>query len=265
MYEQELRRIEIFSNLADDELHQVSTYLEELNLPANHVVFRQGQKADAFLVIRTGTVVVFRDGGKNEPVQLLTRLGAGDHFGELGICEGRRQAASARTCEPTQVLRLHKDALAHLLPHCPTLALGLRLARRHGNTVPGFARRREVRTIVNKSVAIMLEDGTSMMTRLVDLSRGGLCLAGSPPSWQVGQWVKFHLNLGPGMLQLGGRVRWIREDDDSIGITFMQRSEGHNMKIQWALRQLLGTERGEAPAPRFRFDSDSQPYRYAYA
>ncbi len=263
MYEQELRRIEIFRDLADDEFHQVAACLEELNLPANHVVFRQGDEADAFFVIRTGTVVVFRDGGKDEPVQLLARLGAGDHFGEFGTCEGRRQAAAARTCEPTQILRLHREALHSLLPHCPTLALGLQLARRQG-AVPGFARRREVRTVVDKPVAVMLEDGTSVITRLVDLSRGGLSLAGSPPSWQVGQWVKFHLNLGPGMLQLGGRVRWIREDDDSVGVTFMQRSQGHNMKIQWALRQLVGTTtRGEASAPRVRFDP--QPYRYAYA
>ena len=155
MYEQELRRIEIFKNLTDDEFHKVAVYLEELNLPANHVVFRQGDKADAFFVIRTGTVVVFLDGGKNEPVQLLARLGAGDHFGEFGTCDGRRRAAAARTCEPTQVLRLHKDALVHLLPHCPTLALGLQTARRQGHSVPGFARRREVRTVVDKTVAIM--------------------------------------------------------------------------------------------------------------
>ncbi len=263
MYDQELRRIEIFRDLADDEFLQVAAYLEELNLPANHVVFRQGDEAEAFFVIRTGTVVVFRDGGKNEPVQLLARLGAGDHFGEFGTCDGRRRAASARTCEPTQILRLHKEALVHLLPHCPTLALGLQTARRQGHAVPGLARRREVRTVVDKPVAVMLEDGTSVMTRLVDLSRGGLCLAGSPPSWQVGQWVKFHLNLGPGMLQLGGRVRWIREDDDSIGVTFMQRSQGHNMKIQWALRQLVGPKRGEAPVPRFHFEPQS--YQYAYA
>ena len=45
-----------------------------------------------------------------------------------------------------------------------------------------------------------------------------------------------------------GRVRWIREDDDSVGVTFMQRSQGHNMKIQWALRQLVGAKRSRSPS-----------------
>ncbi len=241
MFVQKLRKIDIFRDLSDGELRALSELFEEVSLAANHLVFRQGDYAEAFYVIQQGTVVIFRDGGEDEPVQLLARLGPGDHFGEFGIYDELIRSASARTAEPSRILRIGKRELLGVLFEHPTVALRLQTAaaRQHGSVqVSGLARRREVRTIIDKEVVLMLADGTSTKARLLNLSRGGLCLRGVPEAWEVGRRVRFHLGLGTGMLQLGGEVSWVR--DDTVGVTFTQRSQGHNTKVQWALRQLVG-------------------------
>lgn len=254
MFEPELRKIEIFADLTDRELRGLAGLFEEAPLPANHVIFRQGDLAEAFYVIREGAVVIIRDGGDDEPVQLLARLGPGDHFGEFGIYDELVRTASARTAEPSRVLRLDKQALLGVLAEHPTVALRLRTAagRRPGTARPGAAplglgRRREVRTLIGRDVALTLDDGTSRRARLVNLSRGGLCLAGVPEAWRAGQRVRFHLGLGSGVIQLDGEVAWIR--DDAVGVAFTQRSQGHYMKIQWTLRQMVRTAGSDDEAP----------------
>lgn len=257
MFEQELRRIEIFRDLSDAELRRLSSLFEEESLPANHVVFRQGDDAEAFYVIKDGDVVIFRDEGDNEPVQLLARLGPGDHFGEFGIYNELIRSASARTSEPSHILTIGKKALLGVLLEHPTVALRLQTAaaRHQGSAkIAGFARRREVRTIIDRDVVLTVEDGTAMKARLVNLSRGGMCLRGVAAHWDVGERVRFHIGLGNGMLQLGGLVSWIR--DDLVGVSFTQRSQGHNVKIQWALRQMVDQKREamarEIAEPRLR-------------
>lgn len=255
---QELRRIDVFQDLSELELRPLSELFDEVSLPANHMIFRQGDFAEAFYVIREGGVVIFRDGGEHEPVQLLARLSSGDHFGEFGIYEELIYSASVRTSEPSRILQIGKQALLSVLLDHPTVALRLQpaaAARQHGSAqVSGLARRREVRTIIDKEVALALDDGTTMATRLLNLSRGGLCFRNVPPGWEVGRRVRFHVGLGTGMLQLGGKISWIR--DETVGVIFTQRSQGHYMKIQWTLRQLVGQKRevlaNKAAAPRLR-------------
>lgn len=258
MFLQELRKIDIFRDLSDGELRSLSELFEEVSFAANHLVFRQGDLAEAFYVVQEGAVVIFRDGGEEEPVLLLARLGPGDHFGEFGIYDELIRSASARTAEPSRILRIGKRALLGVLYEHPTVALHLQTAaaRQQGSArVSGLARRREVRTIIDKEVVLMLADGTSTKVRLLNLSRGGLCLQGVPASWQVGRRVRFHVGLGTGMLELGGEVSWIREG--AVGVLFTQRSQGHNTKIQWALRQLVGQRR------RSLSESAERPRRYA--
>lgn len=250
MFEQELRRIEIFRDLSDRELDPLLEFFDEISLPANHVIFRQGELAEAFYVIKEGGVVIFRDDGDREPVQLLARLGAGDHFGEFGIYDEFIRSASVRTSEPCQILRIGKQDLLTVLVEHPTVALRLQTAAAHHHDTTqvssptqasGLANRREVRTIIDREVVLMVEEGTSMKVRLLNLSRGGLCFRGVPAGWEVGRGVRFHLGLGTGMLQLSGEISWIRSD--AVGVIFIQRSRGHYMKIQWALRQLVGQQR----------------------
>jgi NADH dehydrogenase len=74
---------------------------------AGQAIIQQGDLADAFYVIVRGSVQVERDEDGEERV--LARLGQGDSFGELGLLQHRRRAATVRALEPVDVLVLGRS------------------------------------------------------------------------------------------------------------------------------------------------------------
>ena len=55
-----LRKIHLFNGLKDDQLAGIVAKFEEREIPANQVVFKQGDKPDGFYVIFKGKVNVTR-------------------------------------------------------------------------------------------------------------------------------------------------------------------------------------------------------------
>jgi len=60
-------------------IEQLARGLESVQVPAGKLVFRQGDPADRFYVIETGTADVVGDG------RIVTKLGPGDGFGEIAL------------------------------------------------------------------------------------------------------------------------------------------------------------------------------------
>jgi len=251
MNETALRAVEIFRDLGEDELRQLADLFVEVSVPAGSVVFRRRDGAGAFYVIRQGRVVLLEDVPGKRP-QAFAELGPGEYFGELGIHDEQTGTVSARTGETSRILEITKEDLLRFIESHPSVALRLRMAAaRRPRPIrlgaPVDERRRE-RVLVEKTVVLMLDDSTSQLTKIENLTIDGLCLCGIPAAWdQAGLDVRFHLGIGAGLLQLGGRIVW--RQDDRVGIQFTQKSRSHAMKIHWALRQLReGQEEGEAPS-----------------
>jgi CRP-like cAMP-binding protein len=76
-----LRKLPLFSDLSDEELHQVAPFANEVVVHPGHVLVKQGSFSYEFFVIEDGEAEVRRDG------QHLADLGAGDFFGEVGLLE----------------------------------------------------------------------------------------------------------------------------------------------------------------------------------
>jgi NADH dehydrogenase len=70
-------------------------------------IIRQGDLADTFYVIVRGTVEVVRT--ENGQETALARFAAGDSFGELGLLQHRRRAATVRAVEPVDVIELGRS------------------------------------------------------------------------------------------------------------------------------------------------------------
>jgi hypothetical protein len=64
--------------------------LEPVHVPAGQPVFRQGDPADRFYVIETGTADVIGDG------HMITTLGPGEGFGEIALLRRVRRTATVR-------------------------------------------------------------------------------------------------------------------------------------------------------------------------
>ena len=243
MLEEFLRKVPLFQDLEAAQLARLAALAREQSLPSHHVLFREGDPVDAFYLVRSGCVTVFRD-TKGKPLQLLARLEEGGFFGEMGLLNKARRLATARTLGPTAVLRIDKADLLEVLADNPGLELKFRaeVIRRHGLNVSallGLAGQRDVRIRLGVPAEVELPDGTRRPVLVENLSLGGVALTGAPEAWRLGAPVRFALGVPgeTGLLRVEGSVTWRR--DDSVGIAFEPLKPGEEGLIYRALRRLL--------------------------
>src|SRR3954447_5673694 len=85
---QELRQIPLFSDLPDDDLEALSTYVNEVTVAeGKHLVDEGGYAYDLFTIVE-GTAQVIVGG------EVVAELGPGDFFGEAGLIEKQQRNAT---------------------------------------------------------------------------------------------------------------------------------------------------------------------------
>jgi putative peptide zinc metalloprotease protein len=95
---------------------------------AGQPVFRQGDRATAFYVVRRGQVSVETEHPDTGDVQTLSVLQRGDAFGELGLVESQPRSATVRAITEVELFEVSKGTFDHLLAsavHVPEFSLTL--------------------------------------------------------------------------------------------------------------------------------------------
>ena len=107
------------SDPIEQALNSLSVGKRVLSLRRNHVVFSQGEPADALYYLQRGKVklVVVSFSGKEAT---LSVMGKGDFFG-LGSLQRSQRLATATTLEPSVVVRIERDVMLRELRHHPGL------------------------------------------------------------------------------------------------------------------------------------------------
>jgi CRP/FNR family transcriptional regulator len=103
---------------------------------AREYIFREGDPALSFCLVRRGRVRIFRQsrGGKDVVLELL---GPGEPFGGVAVIEKRPYPASAQATEPSVITKLPHDAIVALADRRPSiikevaLMIGRRLRAAH--------------------------------------------------------------------------------------------------------------------------------------
>lgn len=104
--------------LTTPELDEIIALAESRVVPPGDFVFKQGDLADALLIIVQGRVEVV----KNE--QVLATLGIGEVLGELSLFGGtQRRSAAAKATSETLLLRIPSKAFRRLLDASNVAAL----------------------------------------------------------------------------------------------------------------------------------------------
>ena len=91
--------------------------IRESELPAGHVIIREGDAGKNLFLLRQGRVRIYRTSGAGE-VDLMT-LSAPSFFGEMSILEEMPRSASVQAATPVSLLilpRLYFEMLAEQLP-----------------------------------------------------------------------------------------------------------------------------------------------------
>jgi hypothetical protein len=94
-----------------------------VSVKAGEDLFKEGDKARDFFVIKEGSAVLVRTRHGQE--QELERLGVGDCVGEAALLAGGLRASTARAVTDCTLVRIEFQTLAALLKESPDLGLGL--------------------------------------------------------------------------------------------------------------------------------------------
>ena len=99
-------------------------YLEKMELPAGHVLARQGDLSDALFFIESGSLTAQLERSDGRAVR-LRKLLSGTVAGEMGIYQENVRTASLVTAEPTTLYRLSRSAILRMQEADPGIAAAL--------------------------------------------------------------------------------------------------------------------------------------------
>jgi CRP-like cAMP-binding protein/Zn-dependent protease len=105
----------IFDDLPDDVLSDLAGRVQLRTYPAGKPVFRQGDRPEAFYVVRGGTLQVVEEDPETGTERILRILGRGESFGELGLVDAAARTATVRTVEESQLFVVDKPTFDRLL------------------------------------------------------------------------------------------------------------------------------------------------------
>lgn len=108
----ELKRLALFTELSPRELQIVQGVLHEREYLAGEVIFDEGEEGNALYIVRTGRVLICRQGHPDQPI---AEHGAGSFFGELALLDSVPRAAQARALEASRVAVLFGSDFLALL------------------------------------------------------------------------------------------------------------------------------------------------------
>ena len=133
---EDLRVLSLFADLSVRELKIVQGVLHEREYLAGEVIFDEGEQGYALYIVRTGRVLICRQG---RPESAIAELGPGSFFGELALLDSAPRAAQARTLEPCKLAVFFGSDFLALLETEAKLSnkILLRFARHLGTRLRG--------------------------------------------------------------------------------------------------------------------------------
>ena len=116
-----LKSVYLFADLDGSQRAEFAKIAEVLALPAEHTIFDVGDPATALFLIQDGSVRITTTSPGARTIDVAT-LGSGSHFGEMALVDKAPRSATARTLEPTSVVRFDYEKIRALLDRSPAVA-----------------------------------------------------------------------------------------------------------------------------------------------
>ena len=119
-----LRRVSIFSSFPEEDVQELAGLAKPASREDQHLIFHEGDSADAMYVIRKGRVEISVWTEDNEEL-VLAMLGDTDFFGELALLDGAPRTASAKAIGPVSLIEIREDDLLAFLRRNPEAAIAM--------------------------------------------------------------------------------------------------------------------------------------------
>jgi CRP-like cAMP-binding protein/Zn-dependent protease len=105
----------VFDDVPVDALNELAGRVKLKSFGRGQPVVRQGERAQAFYVVRKGTLEVVEEDRETANERTLRILGHGESFGELGLTEAAPRTATVRGLEDGEVFEIDKSTFDRLL------------------------------------------------------------------------------------------------------------------------------------------------------
>jgi ATP-binding cassette subfamily B protein len=115
-----LRDLALLQFMPDEVRELVAGSFEPVSFPFGAVIVREGDEADAFYLLVSGSARAVKAGEGGEEVPLNV-LGPGDAFGEVALLEGGTRTATVRASSEVEALRLDRGVFQALLRANPEI------------------------------------------------------------------------------------------------------------------------------------------------
>lgn len=112
-----IRGVPLFARCTRAEVAEVAAIADEIDVPEDKELTREGDRGREFFVLLEGAAAVRRGGRK------VNVLGRGDFFGEIALVSRSPRTATVTTTQPSRLLVITDARFRTLLDHSPRIQL----------------------------------------------------------------------------------------------------------------------------------------------
>jgi CRP-like cAMP-binding protein len=116
MDSEDLRALPLFRGLTPQQLQQIATWADEIEVEINHRLIRHEEFGHEFFVILEGTAEAM-DGEIH-----LADLARGDFFGEISLLDRNRRTAAVRATSPMRLMVMDERGFRSMMTTMPEVA-----------------------------------------------------------------------------------------------------------------------------------------------
>jgi len=119
-----LKSVPMFASFSQDQLHALVAMITRRSAPRGSAIVREGDATDFLYIVLSGRLKVMM-GEADGKETILSILGPGEFFGEMGLIDDNPRSASVIAIEPTEMLALTKRAFRNCLVENSELAMAV--------------------------------------------------------------------------------------------------------------------------------------------
>jgi CRP/FNR family cyclic AMP-dependent transcriptional regulator len=102
-----LKSVPLFASFPDDQLHALATLVTRRSAPRSSLIMAAGDATESLYVVISGRLKVMMGDADGKEV-ILSLIGPGEFFGEMGLIDDSPRSASVIAIEPCELLSLSR-------------------------------------------------------------------------------------------------------------------------------------------------------------
>ena len=102
-----LKAVPLFASFPEEQLRMLTTVVTRKSAPRSTTIMAGGDPTDSLYIVLSGRLKVMMSDAEGKEV-ILSILGAGEIFGEMGLIDDEPRSATVITIEPCELLSLAK-------------------------------------------------------------------------------------------------------------------------------------------------------------